>query len=363
MGSFRTTLAISVVLAHLSARHLLVGGSAAVQLFYCVSGFLIAYVLTQGESYTTKRSFYINRALRIYPVYYAVAAVALVLSLHTGTEFMNVLSAISSLGKLALGFVNFSIFGQDWVMFLALHAGKIQLTANFRASDLPLYLGLLIPQAWTLGVELSFYVLAPFLVTSLRRIWMALAIAAATKAALIYLGLATTDPWSYRFFPAEMVWFMLGALSMRLLLPRFERYLEANLRITALSVFSVLGLLVIYPLLPGSGEPGSIRSTILIGLVLVLLPAMFVFQKQMPFDKAIGELSYPIYICHMLVFDLSTMVLARFSMDKGVAANVAKLVAVIAVAYGLNRFVAEPIEKLRKRFRRPLPVQAAMGCH
>jgi len=65
----------------------------------------------------------------------------------------------------------------------------------------------------------------------------------------------------------------------------------------------------------------------------------------------------------MLVFDLSTMVLARFSMGKGVAANVAKLVAVIAVAYGLNRFVAEPIEKLRKRFRRPLPVQAAMGCH
>src|ERR1035438_7021721 len=318
MGSFRTTLAISVVLAHLSARNLLVGGSAAVQLFYCVSGFLITYVLTQGQSYTTKRSFYINPALRIYPVYYAVAAVALVISMRAGTDFMNVFSVLPSLGKLAVGFVNFSIFGQDWIMFLALHAGKIHLTANFRVSDLPLYGGLLVPQAWTLGLELSFYALAPFIVTSLRRIWIALAIAATFKVALIFMGLASADPWSYRFFPAEMVWFMLGALSMRLLLPRWQRFLEANLRVTALSVFSLLGLLAIYPLLPGSGEPGSSKSTILIGLVLVLLPAMFVFQKQVRFDKQIGELSYPIYICHMLVFDLSTMVLARFSMRSSV---------------------------------------------
>jgi peptidoglycan/LPS O-acetylase OafA/YrhL len=81
---------------------------------------------------------------------------------------------------------------------------------------------------------------------------------------------------------------------------------------------------------------------------------MFVFQKQVRFDKQIGELSYPIYICHMLVFDLTTMALAKFSMDKGVAANVAKLVAVIVVAYCLNCFVAEPVERLRRQFRRPV---------
>jgi peptidoglycan/LPS O-acetylase OafA/YrhL len=54
MGCLRTILALSVVLAH-GARwcdpRLLVGGPAAVQLFYLISGFVISHVLLEVPAY------------------------------------------------------------------------------------------------------------------------------------------------------------------------------------------------------------------------------------------------------------------------------------------------------------------------
>ncbi|MGA9673173.1 MAG: acyltransferase [Terracidiphilus sp.] len=351
MGSFRTTLALSVVFAHIVSEHWLVGGRNAVQMFYCVSGFLITFVLTSGHSYTTKWHFYINRALRIYPIYYGVAAVSLIVNLFPGTTFREVFSVLPLFGRLVLGLVNLTVIGQDWVMFMALHSGKIQFASDFRASEIPLYSGLLITQAWTLGVELSFYILAPFIVTRIGRIWIALAISITVRFALAILGLGFKDPWTYRFFPSEMTWFMLGALSMRVLLPRWEKLLDNKPQWTASTVFSVLALLVVYPALPG---PEDVKSIALIVLTAMLLPVMFLFQNQSAIDKQIGELSYPIYISHILVAGLSEAALAMFSMRRFGVVVAVQLVSVIAVAYCLNRFVAEPLERLRKRFRRPV---------
>jgi peptidoglycan/LPS O-acetylase OafA/YrhL len=255
---------------------------------------------------------------------------------------------------MALGLINVSIFGQDDVMFLALHSGQVHFAVNFRISELPLYQGLLVPQAWTLGLELCFYTLAPLIVIKAWRVWIALAISVSVRMTLIFMGLAFQDPWSYRFFPSELMWFMLGALSMRLLLPRWETFLDQKPRLTSLLVFSVLVLLALYQVLPGQGDPGDLKSMMFIGLIVLFMPAMFVFQKQSPFDKQIGELSYPIYICHMLVISLASATLTRYSLNQGTIAAVTKLTSVIIAAYALNRFVAMPLEKVRVRFRRPI---------
>ena len=68
MGTLRTLLAIAVVLVH-SYGFVMVGGRNAVQLFYMISGFLISYVLVERKVYKDTISFYINRYLRLYPIY------------------------------------------------------------------------------------------------------------------------------------------------------------------------------------------------------------------------------------------------------------------------------------------------------
>lgn len=72
MGILRTLFAISVVFAH-SYGYVFVGGRNAVQLFYMISGFLISYVIVEKKVYSRVINFYVNRYLRLYPIYIAVA--------------------------------------------------------------------------------------------------------------------------------------------------------------------------------------------------------------------------------------------------------------------------------------------------
>jgi peptidoglycan/LPS O-acetylase OafA/YrhL len=73
MGLIRVILAYSVVLNHSGPVHgyFLIPSNAAVTLFFMISGFYMALVMT--EKYTGPnriRGFYSNRILRLYPTYF-----------------------------------------------------------------------------------------------------------------------------------------------------------------------------------------------------------------------------------------------------------------------------------------------------
>jgi len=183
MGMLRLLLAVSVVLTHTGAAYSLAGGRIAVQLFYMISGFLISYVLHKDATYASTRRFYLARALRIFPPYYAVAAVVLVLFILERDRLRQFTELPAGL-QAFMGAVNLTIFGQDWTSFMANPTG-----------GLPLHKFLLVPQAWTLGLELSFYLLAPFIV---RRRGVLVGLLCASLAARAWgwrLGL-DHDPWS-----------------------------------------------------------------------------------------------------------------------------------------------------------------------
>ena len=50
------------------------------------------------------------------------------------------------------------------------------------------------PQAWTLGVEITFYLVAPFVLRSPRRLLALLAASLALRAVLIATGIGLSDP-------------------------------------------------------------------------------------------------------------------------------------------------------------------------
>lgn len=94
MGLIRLLLALSVVLAHSTAilGTELVGGSAAVECFFVISGFYMAMVL-EKKYFTLDRgvwkTFMASRLARLYPVYLAVllaAVTATVFSVWRGKE-------------------------------------------------------------------------------------------------------------------------------------------------------------------------------------------------------------------------------------------------------------------------------------
>jgi peptidoglycan/LPS O-acetylase OafA/YrhL len=351
MGFLRTLLALSVVLDHLGGgtTDWLVGGRLAVQLFYVISGFLISYVLTATDHYQgSVGRFYANRALRLYPVYLAVAALTLLAHAADGGAFWRFYDALPFAAELFLGVSNLLILGQDWLMFFGIEQGALAFTGSFAHSEVPLYQGLLVPQAWTLGVEMSFYLIAPFVLHSPRRLLALLVASLALRAVLVATGIGLADPWTYRFFPTELALFLVGSLSHQVLLPRWQAWTRRFPRLPEAGS----ALLLLYALAHFSiGLPHTVRDAMAVVLFAALLPLAFLFQSRYRLDKAIGELSYPIYICHALVILFFGWLLEGAQARQPVMFMVLVVAGCIGFAALLKTLVADPVERLRRRLR------------
>lgn len=360
MGLIRVLLALSVVFAHSPWNNgsALVGGRNAVQLFYMISGFLITHVLSTNKNYSSPIRFYVNRGLRIYPTYYVVALLSLIPALRPHTQFSDFYHQAGATAGSLVAMSNALIFGQDWAMFGAVHDGVLSFAVDFKQSSPPLFTGLLIPQAWTLGLELTFYLIAPFLLRSNAAIVAALVLSLIVRAYLMFAGIGTVDPWSYRFFPAELSLFLIGALANRFGLPIWKRVLERSGRrlVLSASVATMSLLILIYAAVPLSE---AVKTIGLMAIFAVLLPLTFLYQSGSKLDKRLGDLSYPIYIGHILMILLVGAAWRGLHLGPNTAAiTLANIVAAIAFAFVLNRSLERPIERLRSKVRRGQPIPA-----
>ena len=356
MGSVRTLLAISVVIFHVYG-FALVGGILAVQLFFIISGFLISYVLVEAKTYSSVQSFYENRALRLFPIYFVVAFASLAahLFLHSvlgiPSPVIETFQQLDDRGRLAVTLSNITVFGQDWILFTALDHGTFRFTHDPNDTQVIVSQGLLVPQAWSLGVELSFYLIAPFILHRRRLIIGLLALSLALRAGIISAGLGFTDPWFFRFFPTELAMFLFGALSHQIWMPLVKEKGWVTHRSANWVTGSIIFYCLIYALLPGQ----LIHHLILMAVFVLALPFLFHFQSTFRFDRKIGDLSYPIYISHILVMLPVGLLFDRMSGTqnyRGMDETLAVLSLTLLASLLLNRYVGDRIEGLRDRVRR-----------
>lgn len=351
MGSLRTIFAVAVVFSHTwPGGTVFVGGQNAVQLFYIISGFLISYVLTESKSYSSIKTFYVNRYLRLFPIYFAVAiltGVALLFSKHAAFSEVYRNAPIPALVLLVSS--NVFIFFQDWVLFSGVENGGLVFVQNFHNSDATLVPGLLVPQAWTLGIELTFYLIAPFVLPNRRLLLTLLAVSLTLRAILVINGIGTEDPWTYRFFPTELAFFLFGALSHQILLPLYRQRFESNLKtIASMATFSLIFISLFFFVIP---LDETVKTFLLFLLFALLLPFTFIFQNSHSWDSWIGNLSYPIYVGHMLVVWVVSYCFKFFHIDNVKVISLVCVAAAVVFAISLNRFIGEPFEKIRARIK------------
>jgi peptidoglycan/LPS O-acetylase OafA/YrhL len=347
---------MAVVAAH-SFGGFVVPGSYAVELFFVISGFLISYVLVEVDAYSRKRDFWAARYLRLWPVYAVVAVATIVVSVVlralTGSNlFLDTFAAVPAAAKAFLVFANATLIGQDWTLFMGVHDGHLAFTPDFHDSDVVLTFGLAVPPAWSLGVELTFYAIAPFVLRRWRWIVGLLVGSVAIRLALLVAGLATQDPWRYRFFPTELAFFLIGVLAHRLLQSRVGLLSERAVSIAApIATAGFVALIAVWRLVPG---PDAAKVWPYALLLAALLPLLLRFQKGRRWDRALGDLSYPLYIVHWLVIVSLKPVAAHFGVEFGTAPFFAiVLPSAIAGAWVLHRYVGEPVDRWRRRFREP----------
>ena len=84
------------------------------------------------------------------------------------------------------------------------------------------------------------------------------------------------------------------------------------------------------------------------------LPFLFHFQSLFRFDRRIGDLSYPIYICHMLILLPVSMAydhLKGVTDYRGIDETLMVISLTLIASVWLNRHVGDRIEALRDRIR------------
>jgi peptidoglycan/LPS O-acetylase OafA/YrhL len=359
MGKIRFLLALSVVAVHCGpiGKFYMLGGEA-VQAFFIISGFYMSLVLNQkyigvNNSY---RLFITNRYLRLAPTYWVVLLLTVLLSLTVFIAYKN--SVFSFFGMyasvhfniLSLGyliFTNLFILGQDLVVLLGIDPanGHLYFTSDFLRSTPPLFLFLFVPQAWTLGLELTFYLLAPFILKKgFATVLLFMVLSLSIRLIFYYYLHLRNDPWTYRFFPEELLFFLLGYFSYRIYIA-IKNITIPKFLSQAFVAFVVL-ITICYSFLPTTSVSVmgfSFRIMAYYGLLIIGIPFIFNYLKNDKLDNAIGELSYPIYISHMLI---------KFfcSIKAFEALNSAWIITILTIlfSYILVKFIINPLEKYRQ---------------
>ena len=308
MGLIRLLLAITVISVHASPifGFNFIQGQLAVEVFFMISGFYMALILS--EKYTNNKTFISNRFLKIFPTYWIILVLCLIYQLanfflHSNPQ--NIFGFfeyhLHPISFILLLIPNLFIFGLDWTLFFGLNpqTGLFFFTPNLRLFDPKLYNFTLIPQAWTLSLELVFYLLAPFLNKLKTKYLLIIMSFSLTLRLFLYSRGLNHDPWNYRFFPTELIFFLAGILMYRIY--QYIRNKPFN-KLSIYSFFFYFSYLIFYQFLPHERT----KQIILFLFSFTFIPFIFNLFKNNKIDRFIGELSYPVYISPFLIIDFLT---------------------------------------------------------
>lgn len=261
-------------------------GFLGVDLFFVVSGFLMAVLYKKGEA----KKFYSRRVERLLPAYFVTVFLTVFISsfIALPTDHFQVVEQ----GVFATFF--FSNFG-FWLQDSYFDSGFFQ----------PLL------HLWSLGVEVQFYLIVPLLFwLHWKSKYISLMILLGSL--LACLVLTQYSPYTSFFLTPFRIWQFLAGAAVALYLTNNGAVKYSRPEIGLLGMVSLLALIAFYPvdgkaLGPIYGHPGlaAVLITLSSGLILCFgLPSSFLKNSIAKALKKLGDWSYSIYLAHFPVIVL-----------------------------------------------------------
>lgn len=313
----------------------------AVQLFFVISGFYMALILS--KKYQSATLFYSNRFLRLYPTYALVLLGTMIWFLiawaytnHRPPPFWTVeANAQMPIWQwLALQFSNLTMVGQDlpslfhWKSgegFLFLHGNADVTPGGAEWGGSYTWIG----QAWTIGTEIWFYLLAPFVVR--RGVAVQITLASASCALMILME--RFSPLTYFFFPANFWFFISGSLL-------YSFYQSRYFSVPTWAGPPALAYVIVAGCSVGVVSNPVVHNILLI-LIALSIPLLFNTFANRQWDSAIGNLSYPVYLVHALIISVLVKSLRIHS-------DLLIVIVSVSAAMLIVHFVENPMDKYRQ---------------
>ncbi len=328
IDGLRTIAVVSVFLFHLDAR-LLVGGFVGVDIFFVISGYLIANLLIKdidGGNFSILR-FYQRRVARIAPAALLVVTVTMIAGffLYSAQDFASVGS--SALAA-ALSFINIK---------LLLQGSYFKLSPD--AQPLIHY--------WSLAVEEQFYVIFPLLLYGAMRLTRhslaLLLVCFALSFAACVLMTPTAPIASFYLLPTR-AWELLAGSSLAMAKRQYPQFVDRRS-----SLFLAVGLIVIllsFVFVREEGFPGWIAMAPVAGSALALAGIGTLGRGAVhrglahPAMVFVGKHSYSLYLWHWPTF---SFVDYRFYLSSPPVGLALKIVISVAATVLTYHFVEKPM--------------------
>lgn len=335
-------MATAVVVMHLTDLTR-IAGYQAVFSFYILSGYLMTRVLneTYGFSADGRNRFLLNRFLRIFPPYWIAALISIAVILITPELARSMNEGLVLPQSLSEWLLNIFIF---------FHSPPGE-TAR------------LIPPVWTLHVEWMFYLAMCFVLSRSKLIvhgWFYLSaiMTACSYLWVVLLGKSFTDHLYFSTFAGSLpfsfgaaIYFYAADKESPVERNQFAAYLATLTGIVVFFVFAtaahnkVREAAVFHALFYANLAVSGVAVYVLHGI------SRTISSSWAKADRALGDLSYPIYLLHWPI--AAWVALVFFGSEKRIDLlffAVAYL-ATIGVSLLVNRFVEKPIGNIRKLFR------------
>lgn len=328
-GAYRFVLALTVALVHLRICPWPWMAWYSVFAFYVLSGFLMTLVL--NESYDFSRAglkrFAWNRFLRIYPAYYTVILLAVVWIIADGdlTPLHRSLQWPQSAGS--------------WLVTLTL-IGQ----AGF--SEAHIFPTRLIPNAWSLAVELACYlILALWAARSAKRMWALFTLGAASAFGVCAAAQDMTAG-NYHFMDryvviqAGFIPYALGGLAY------FHRH-RWRFRAKPVLFVSVTLLVVLAWSARDSMFMRYVAGIYSVTAVFVAVTLALYRLPRTRWDDYLGTLSYPLFVCHWVVASITAKLAVAPEAYQGMSAKILYLISSLMAAWLIARYIDMPIDRFR----------------
>ncbi len=365
MGIFRFLLAALVVLFHFGGLGWIVG-RIAVFAFYGISGFLIFQVLDRvylSEPRGIPR-FFCNRFVRLVPLYLVYTVLTLAMVRGLGPQ-----SIVDPAGRRILQGMDRSNI--ELLYESATFGPDVEVVGSMPVLQ---FTPSLIPQGWSIGVEGTFYLLAPLVVfTTRRRAWALagwigiglLAFLWGVRTAGIDLELFQTVVYKNAVASA-VVFFMGGAFYY------LRRRWGQPLPFVAIAIpmLAWVAVVTIPALGLGAGperSAGVFSQYLWLTLLLAGLVSLTQVKRLRAFDVNAGNLCYGVYLNHFLVGGLLLRAGAAsyLGLPGALPFGFAVLLGSTLLAYVTYRLVEHPFDRVRARVRgdySPPPAPTVYGA-
>jgi peptidoglycan/LPS O-acetylase OafA/YrhL len=337
MGAFRLLLAWMVVIGHTDKYQDMSKidcGLIAVSVFFFISGYLMPLAFNSNYQFSSLwlkvKNYAFNRFLRIYPIYWFSLILCILLKISSKTDITNT----------EYSFSNVSVYIQN---ILLLGLNQSNLWGQYLRLNNP---------AWSLDIELQYYILVPFILIcwQQRRTITLLTLTVFSILSFYLLAVPVSLADIDRSLLAWSCLFFLGFIYFQS--EKLQSLLQGKL-ITALFVIicSASSFLL----------EKEFRTVAIIAGFIFVAAHLLILQKERrfgKFDSRLGDLSYPVYILHIYVVGINNTIYSRFidklnfPVSEFIFLVIANIIISTMISYAAFILIAQPIDMFRNKYKK-----------